>query len=79
MKAQNLEKQIYYFNIISDQSDIDKIYIYVKDLHETKYQLLINKHKSAGLKHTNYSKAFIEYSNDMYDIYENIEEYNPNN
>ena len=79
MKAQNLEKQIYYFNIISDQSDIDKIYIYVKDLHETKYQLLINKHKSAGLKRSNYSKAFIEYSNDMYDIYENIEEYNPNN
>ena len=30
------------------------------------------------LKVFNDSKAFIEYSNDMYDIYKNIEEYNPN-
>ena len=30
------------------------------------------------LKHCNGSKAVIEYSNDMGEIYENIEEYNPN-
>ena len=39
---------------------------------------IIKKHGSTGLKHLNDSKAFIEYSNDMDDIYENIEEYNPN-
>ena len=40
--------------------------------------MLINKQESAGLKNLNYSKAFIEYSNDMDDIYKNIEEYDPN-
>ena len=40
----------------------------------------INKQESTGLKHLHlsYSKAFIEYSIDMNDIYKNIEEYNPN-
>ena len=38
----------------------------------------MNKRDSAGLKHCNVSKAFIEYSNDMDDVYENIEEHNPN-
>ena len=49
-----------------------------KDPYEAKYQLLINKRKSAGLKYLSDSKTFIEYSNDMNDIYKNIEEYNPN-
>ena len=40
--------------------------------------MLINKRESTGLKYLNYSKAFIESSNDMDDIYKNIEEYNPN-
>ena len=40
--------------------------------------MLINERESTGLKHVNDSKAFIEYSNDMNDVYENIEEYNPN-
>ena len=40
--------------------------------------MLTNKRESAGLKHVNDSKASIEYANDMDDIYENIEEYNPN-
>ena len=34
--------------------------------------------ESKGLKHFNDSKTFIEYSNDMNDIYKNIEEYNTN-
>ena len=38
--------------------------------------LLINKRESTGLKHFNDSKAFIECSNDIDDIYKNIEEYN---
>ena len=35
----------------------------------------MNKRKSTRLKHFNDSKAFIEYLNDMDDIYRNIEEY----
>ena len=63
-------------NLMNNQSDIDKIYLYAKDPYETKYQFLINKRKSAGLKHFNDPKAFIEYSNDMQDVYKNIDEYN---
>ena len=66
------------FHLISQQRDIDKIYSYAKDLYKVKYQLLSNKREKRELKHLNYFKAFIKYSNDMDDIYENIEEYNPN-
>ena len=38
----------------------------------------MNQGESRGLKDFNGSKAFIEYSNDMDDIYKNIEENNPN-
>ena len=44
---------------------------------KVKYQFLINKRESAGLKYLNYSHAFIEYPNDLDDIYKNIEEYKP--
>ena len=47
-------------------------------VNEADYQLLIHKRKSTGFKHFKYSKAFIEYSNDIDDIFENIEGYNPN-
>ena len=40
--------------------------------------MLIKKEESTGLKYLNDSKAFIEYSNEMDDIYENTEEYNSN-
>ena len=49
------------FNLISHQQDIDKIYLYVKDPYEAKYQLMINKTESAGFKHLNDSEAFIKY------------------
>ena len=62
-------------NLINNQTDIDKIYLYAKDPYESKYQLLINKRKSIGLKHFNDHKAFIAYSNDMQDVYKNIDEY----
>ena len=65
-------------NLINNQPDIDKIYLYAKDLYEPKYQFLINKRESTGLKHFNDPKAFIEYSNDMHDIYKNINNYNRN-
>ena len=64
-------------NLINNQPDIDKIYLYAKDLYEPKYQFLINKRESIGLKHFNDPKAFIEYLNDMQDVYKNIDEYNP--
>ena len=65
-------------NLIHNEPDIDKIYLYAKDLYEVKNQLLINKRESTGLKFLNDSKTFIEHSNDMDDIYKNIEDYNPN-
>ena len=64
------------FNLTDEERDIDKIYLYAKDPYEAKYQFLINKIESTGLKHVNDFKAFIECSNDMDN--KNIEEYNPN-
>ena len=64
-------------NLIEKQPDIDKIYLYAKDLQEAKYQYLINKRESVGIDHFNDPKAFIEYSNDMHDVYKNIDDYNP--
>ena len=63
-------------NLINNQPDIDKIYLYAKDPYESKYQLLNNEREGAGLKRFNDPKAFIEYSNDKQDVYINIEEYN---
>ena len=63
--------------LINNQPDIDKIYLYAKDPYEYKYQFLINKRESIGLKHYSDPKAFIEYSNDMHDVYGNINYYNP--
>ena len=64
-------------NLINHQPDIDEIYLYAKDPSEAKYQFLTNKRKRTGLKHLNDPKAFIEYSNDMHDVYKNINYYNP--
>ena len=64
-------------NLINNQPDIDKIYLYAKDPYEKRYQYLINKLEKVGLNHFNDPKAFMEYSNDMQDVYKNIEDYNP--
>ena len=64
-------------NLINNQPDIDKIYLYAKDRYEAKYQYLINKREKVGLDHFNCGKAFMEYSNDIQDVYKNIENYNP--
>ena len=77
MKALGLEKNALLY-LTAYELDIDKIYLYAKDPYKAKYQFLINKRESTGSKYLNDSKAFIEYSNDMDDIYKNIEEYNPN-
>ena len=63
-------------SIQKDNNIIDKIYLYAKDLEEPKYQFLINKREQAGIKYLNDLSAFIEYSNTMDDILENIEDYN---
>ena len=63
-------------NLINNQSDIDKIYLYAKDPYEAKYQYLINKRESIGLNQYDDGKAFIEYSNNMQDDYKNIDQYN---
>ena len=66
------------FKLINKQLNIEKVSLYTTDTYEAKYQLLINKRESTGLKHLNGSKVSIEYSNYMDDIYKNIEEHNPN-
>ena len=38
-------------NLINNEPDVDKIYLYAKGQYEAKYQILINKRKSTGLKH----------------------------
>ena len=63
-------------NLIGDQPDIGKIYLYVKDPYESKYQYLINKKESVGINHFNDPKGFIYYSNDIH-VYKNIDDYNP--
>ena len=64
-------------NLIENQPDIDKIYLCAKDPYESKYQYLINKRGGVGINHLNDPEAFIEYSNDMHDVYKNIDDYNP--
>ena len=78
LEAQNLEK-LSLFNLINQQPDIDKIYLYAKDPYKAKNQPLINKRQSTELKHLNDSKGFTEYLNDMNDISIDIEKYNSNN
>ena len=46
--------------------------MYAKDPYEAKYQYLINKREGLGIDHFNNPKVFIEYSNDMQNIYKNI-------
>ena len=64
-------------HLINEQKDIDKIYLYAKDLSESKYEYLIRNRENTGIKHLNDSKAFIECSNTMNDVYANIGNYKP--
>ena len=67
-------------NLIQKQnndSPINKIYVYAKDLSEPKYQSLIEKRDNAGIRNLNDRSAFIEYSDTMDDFYSNIDGYNP--
>ena len=63
-------------NLINEQNDIDKIYLYARDLKEPKYEYLIKKCEDVGISHVNNPNTFIECSNTMDDVYENIKDYN---
>ena len=66
-------------NLIKEQGYhdvIDNIYLYARDLNKPKYQFLIKNPENAGIKHVNNPNAFIECSNTMDDVYENIHDYN---
>ena len=65
-------------NFRNNQPDIDKIYLYAKDPYEDKYQFKIKKREMIGLNYFNDPKAFIEYSDDLQDVYKNINNYNLN-
>ena len=63
-------------HLINNLHPIDKIYLHAKVIHEPKYEYLINKREQAGIKNLNDPHAFIEYSNDMNDVLEDINKYN---
>ena len=65
-------------HLIEKFHPIDKIYLYAKHTDEDKYQYLINKREQAGIKNLNDPYAFIEYSNDMNDVLEDINNYDKN-
>ena len=65
-------------HLINNLHPIDKIYLYAKDIHEPKYEYLINKREQTGIKNLDYSKAFIEYSDDMDDVLDDINNYDKN-
>ena len=65
-------------HLINDLHPIDKIYLYAKDLHEPRHEYLMNKTEQAGIKNLNDPHAFIEYSDDMNDVLDDINNYSKN-
>ena len=63
--------------IKKQRPDIDKIYLYIKDPFESKYQLLINGREKVGTENLKNPKAFTDYSQTIDNVYENLEDYNP--
>ena len=61
-------------NLIKEQDDIDKMYLYAKDLIEPKYGFLIKKCEDVGTNYFNDLNAFIECSNTIVDVYENTDD-----
>ena len=59
-------------NLMNEQKDIDKMYLYAKDLSEPKYEYLVKNRANAGIEHLNDSEAFIECSRTIDEVYENI-------
>ena len=65
-------------HLIYNLHPIDKIYLYAKDIGEDKYKYLTNIREQVELKNLNDSTAFIEYSNYMNDVLDDINKYNKN-
>ena len=65
-------------HLINNLHPINKIYLYNKDINEPKYEYLINKREQAGIKNLNDPHAFVEYSDDMDDVLDDINNYNKN-
>ena len=65
-------------HLINNLHPINKIYLFAKDIDEKKYKFLINKREQAGIKNLNDPHAFIEYSDDMDDVLDDINNYNEN-
>ena len=65
-------------HLINNLNPIDKIYLYAKDIHAPKYKYLINKREQAGIKNLSDPRAFIEYSDDVDDVLDDINNYNKN-
>ena len=65
-------------HLINNLHPIDKIYLYAKDINKPKYEYLINKREQVGIKNLNDPHAFIEYSDDMDDVLDDINNYNKN-
>ena len=65
-------------HLINKFHPTDKIYLYAKDTDEKKYQFLLNKREQAGIINLNDPHAFIEYSNDMNDVLDDLNNYNKN-
>ena len=57
--------------------DIQKIYLYVKDSFQSKYQLVINEREKVGIEILKKPKALADYSQTMDAVYENLEDYHP--
>ena len=57
--------------------NVAKIYLYVKDPFESKYQLLNNERDKAAIEKLKNPKPFIDYSQTIDGVYENLEDYNP--
>ena len=64
-------------NMLKYQRDISKIFLYVKDPTEDKYNFLIKQQERVGQKFLGDPKAFIEWSKNIDDVYHNIDDYKP--
>ena len=64
-------------SLINVENDIEKIYLYARDLTEPKHECLIKKREDGGIKHVNNPNAFIESLNTTDGFFENIHDYNP--
>ena len=65
-------------HLINNLHPIDKTYLYVKNLHEPKYEYLLNRREQAGIKNLIDPKSFIEYSDNTDDVLDDINNYNKN-